>query len=46
MNKVKELKIDSTLWATPVKSVNLIDFEPKKISIETENNTNNNIKVY
>ena len=24
----------------------MIDFEPKKISIETENNTNNNIKVH
>ena len=46
MNKVKELRIDSTLWATPAKLVNLIDFEPKKISIETENNTNNNIKVH
>ena len=42
MNKVKELKNDSTLWATPAKLVNLIDFEPKKISIETENN----IKVH
>ena len=46
MSKVKELKNDSTLWATPAKLVNLIDFEPKKISIETENNTNNNIKVH
>ena len=46
MNKVKELRIDSTLWATLAKLVNLIDFEPKKISIETENNTNNNIKVH
>ena len=46
MNKVKESKIDSRLWATPAKLVNLIDFEPKKISIETENNTNNNIKVH
>ena len=36
MNKVKELRTDSTLWATPAKLVNLIDFEPKKISIETE----------
>ena len=26
--------------------VNLIDFVPKKISTETENNTNNNIKVH
>ena len=46
MNKVKELKVDNTLLATPGKLVNLIDFEPKKISIETENNTNNNIKVH
>ena len=46
MNKVKELKIDNNLWATPTKLVNLIDFEPKKISIKTENNANNNIKVH
>ena len=26
--------------------VNLLDFEPEKISIETESNANNNIKVY
>ena len=29
MNKVKELKNDSSLWATPAKLVNLIDFKPK-----------------
>ena len=46
MNKVKELKIDDNLWATPAKLVNLNDFEPKKISIKTENNTNNNIKFH
>ena len=46
MNKVKELKIDNNLWATPAKLVNLIDFEPKKISIKTEKNTNNNVKVH
>ena len=46
MNKVKELKIDKNLWADPAKLVNLIDFDPKKISIETENNTKNNIKVH
>ena len=45
MNKVKELRIDSTSWATPARLGNLLDFEPKKISIETENNINNNIKV-
>ena len=36
MNKVKELKIDSTLWATPAKLVNLLDFKPEKLSIKTE----------
>ena len=46
MNKVKELKIDSTLWATPAKLVNLLDFEPEKISIETENNANNDMRVH
>ena len=29
MGKVKELKIDSTLWATPSKLVNLLDFKAK-----------------
>ena len=37
MNKVKELKIDSTLWAKPAKLVNLLDFKPEKLSIKTEN---------
>ena len=37
MNEVKELKIDSTLWATPSKLVNLLDFKPEKLSIKTEN---------
>ena len=46
MNKMKELKIDSTLWATPSKIINLLDFKPKKLSIETKNNSNNNIKVH
>ena len=35
MNKTKEYKIDSTLWATPSKLVNLLDFNPDKISIKT-----------
>ena len=30
MNKVKELKIDSTLWVTPARLVNLLDFKPEK----------------
>ena len=47
MNKVKELRIDSPLWATPARLVNLLDFEPEKISIETENNdNNNNIRIH
>ena len=47
MNKVKELRLDSTLWATPARLVNLLDFEPEKVSIETENNANNNnIKIH
>ena len=31
--RIRELKIDSTLWATPAKIINLLDFDPKKISI-------------
>ena len=46
MNKVKELKIGSTLWATPARLVNLLDFKPEKLSIETESNANNDIKVH
>ena len=38
MNKVKELRIDSTSWATPARLVNLLDFEAEKLSIKTENN--------
>ena len=37
MNKITELKIDSTLWATPAKLVNSLDFKPEKLSIKTEN---------
>ena len=46
MDKVRELEIDSTLWATPSKVVNLLDFKPEKLSIETKSNTNNDIKVH
>ena len=46
MGGVKEIKIDSALWATPETLVNLIDFEPEKISIETKTNANNNMKVH
>ena len=46
MDKVKELRIDSTLWATPLKIIKLLDFKPEKLSIETESNTNNGMKVH
>ena len=46
MDKVKELKIDSTLWATPSKLVNLLDFKSDKTSIKTGSNTKNDIKVH
>ena len=39
MNKVRELKIDSTQWANPAILVNLLDFEPEKLSIETKSNS-------
>ena len=43
MNKIRELKIDSTLWATPAKLVNLLDFKPEKLSIKTENGKSSTI---
>ena len=43
---IRELKIDSTLCATPAKIINLLDFKPEKLSIDTEINTNNDIKVH
>ena len=46
MNKEGELKIDSTLWAAPAKIINLLDFKPEKLSVETKSNTNNDIKVH
>ena len=46
MNKVRELRIDSTSWATPSKIINLLDFKPEKLSIETESNINNDVKVH
>ena len=46
MDKVKELRIDSILWATPSRIINLLNFNPDKSSIETKSNTNNDIKVH
>ena len=46
-SNVRELKIDSTLLATPVKIINLLDFKPEKLSIKSENNkTGSSIKVH
>ena len=41
--RIKELRIDSTLWATPAKLVNLLDFKPEKLSIKTENDKSSTI---
>ena len=46
MNIVRELRTGSTLCATPSKIINLLDFKPEKLNIETESNTNNDIKVH
>ena len=34
MKKVRELKIDNTLWDNPAKIANLLDFNPKKLTID------------
>ena len=46
MDKIRELKIDSTLWATSTRIINLLDFKPEKLSIEIKSNSNNDIKVH
>ena len=40
--RTKELTIDSTLWTDPKRIINLLDFDPKKISIYTEFNSISN----
>ena len=42
MNKVRELKIDNTLWAKPAKIVNLLDFNPEELTIDKELNSIHN----
>ena len=42
MNKVKELKIDNTLWAKPAKIINLLDFNPEKLNVDKELNSIHN----
>ena len=45
-SNVRESKIDSILWATPAKIINLLDFKPEKLNIKTENNDNIDIKIH
>ena len=45
-SNVRELKIDSTLWATPAKIINLLDFKPEKLSIKIENYESSTIVVH
>ena len=40
--RIKELKIDNTLWADPKRIINLLDFDPKKLNIYTELNSISN----
>ena len=42
MNKVRELKIDNTLWTTPAKIINLLDFNPEKLTIDNVLNSIHN----
>ena len=42
MNKVREFKIDSTLWTTPARIINLLDFNPEKLTIDKELNSIHN----
>ena len=42
MNKVREFKLDSTLWATPTRIINLLDFNPEKLTIDKELNSIHN----
>ena len=42
MNKVREFKLDSTLWATPARIINLLDFNREKLTIDKELNSIHN----
>ena len=44
--RIEELRIFSTLWVTPAKLVNLLDFEPEELSIETENDKSSTILTH
>ena len=40
--RIKELKIDNTLWVKPAKLVNLLDFNPEKLTIDNVLNSIHN----
>ena len=40
--RIKELKVDSTLWTDRKRIINLLDFDPKKLSFYTELNSISN----
>ena len=44
--RIKELKIDSTLWADPKRIINLFDFDSKKLSIYTNASSKDLIEIY
>ena len=44
--RIKELKIDSTLWADPKRIINLLDFDPKKLSVYIETSPKDLIELY
>ena len=44
--RIKQLKIDSTFWADPKRIINLLDFDPKKLSIYTDASFKDLIEVY
>ena len=46
MNEIRELEIDSALWTTPSKIINLLDFKTEILSTKTKNNSNSNKKVH
>ena len=44
--RIKELKIDSTLWADPKRIINLFDFDSKKLSIYTNASSKDLTEIY
>ena len=40
--RIKELKIDNTLWSKPAERANLLDFNPEKLTIDKELNSISN----